>query len=64
MKKVNIQRVIDAIKRGKEIINHEEKANHFLIFWGFSGVGKSSSIIILNGQGVKAYHNGGPIIIE
>jgi hypothetical protein len=34
------------------------------LFWGFSGTGKSSAIIILSGQQVKGYYNGGPVLIE
>lgn len=28
-----------------------------MIFWGYTGTGKSTSIIILNGQQVWAYNN-------
>lgn len=54
----------DAIRQGKEIINDSSKGDHIVLFWGFSGTGKSSAIIILNGQKVKGYHKGDPILVE
>jgi len=35
-----------------------EKADHIVIFWGYTGTGKSSTIILLNGQEMICYHNG------
>lgn len=35
-----------------------------VIFWGYSGTGKSAAIIVLNGQGVKGHSEEGyPVLI-
>jgi len=55
------------MKIAHEIISNNskiKKTDSIVIFWGYSGTGKSSAIIILSGQGVKGYKNTGvPCII-
>jgi len=46
-----------AIKKFETKLNAGLQADHIVIFWGHSGTGKSTTIILLNGQEMIGYHN-------
>lgn len=61
---VNIQKIVKAIKYAQDNIKPSTKYKHSVIFWGYTGTGKSSTILTLNGQRIYGFNNKGPCLVD
>lgn len=59
-KTVDVELIKEAIQYGEKFIKRTQNCKHSVIFWGFTGTGKSSSIIVLSGKKLHGYHDGFP----
>lgn len=62
---VKIDEIKKAIAKAEEKYTRGVIADHIVIFWGYSGTGKSTSIITLNGQELFGFYKDAyPIIVN
>ena len=61
-KKVDVRLIKEAINYGEKNIKRTQNCKHSVIFWGFTGTGKSSTIIVLSGKKLHGYLYGDPIL--
>lgn len=62
---IDIEEIKKAITYAQENYKVGEISQHVVLFWGYSGTGKSTSIITLNGQQMYAYNRlGTPILVN
>ena len=63
------QRIKNCISEAQQIITavggKQNNEDSIVIFWGYSGAGKSTAITILSGRGVKGHNQDNfPVIIQ
>lgn len=61
-KKVDVGLIKRAIEYGEKNIKRTDNCKHSVIFWGFTGTGKSSTIVVLSGNRLQGYLYGDPIL--
>ena len=61
-KKVDVGLIKEAIQYGENNIKRTQNCKHSVIFWGFTGAGKSCTIIALSGKKLHGYLRGFSIL--